>query len=59
MLIQGEPTRLRQVFHNLLQNAVDAQADVAEPRFEIALASDGHEARAARSPTTGRASPRT
>ena len=45
VLIQGEPTRLRQVFHNLIQNAVDAQADVAEPRFEIALASDAHEAR--------------
>ena len=26
VIIQGEPTRLRQVFHNLLQNAVDAQA---------------------------------
>jgi nitrogen fixation/metabolism regulation signal transduction histidine kinase len=35
---QGEPTRLRQVFHNLLQNAVDAQADVAEPRYAISLA---------------------
>jgi len=45
VLIQGEPTRLRQVFHNLIQNAVDAQADVAEPHFEIALASDAHEAR--------------
>src|SRR4051812_10153737 len=46
VFIQGEPTRLRQVFHNLIQNAVDAQADVAEPRFEIALAmSDRHEAR--------------
>ncbi len=28
VIIQGEPTRLRQVFHNLLQNAVDAQAGV-------------------------------
>ncbi len=35
--VQGEPTRLRQVIHNLLQNAVDAQADATEPRFEIAL----------------------
>jgi nitrogen fixation/metabolism regulation signal transduction histidine kinase len=35
--VLAEPTRLRQVFHNLLQNAIDAQADVAEPRFEISL----------------------
>ena len=27
LVIQGEPTRLRQVFHNLLQNAIDAQSD--------------------------------
>jgi nitrogen fixation/metabolism regulation signal transduction histidine kinase len=35
--IHGEPTRLRQVFHNLLQNAIDAQADSDDPHFEIAL----------------------
>jgi nitrogen fixation/metabolism regulation signal transduction histidine kinase len=35
--VQGEPTRLRQVFHNLLQNAVDAQTDVADPRYALAL----------------------
>ncbi len=35
--IQGEPTRLRQVFHNLISNAVDAQADVPHPRFAISL----------------------
>ncbi|MEP6679162.1 MAG: ATP-binding protein, partial [Betaproteobacteria bacterium] len=45
VLILGEPTRLRQVFHNLLQNAVDAQADVANPRFAIALAAVDGEAR--------------
>jgi nitrogen fixation/metabolism regulation signal transduction histidine kinase len=42
--IQGEPTRLRQVFHNLLSNAVDAQADVPDPRFAIALTVAGGEA---------------
>jgi len=36
--IQGEPTRLRQVFHNLLQNAIDAQADVADPVYAFTLA---------------------
>jgi two-component system, NtrC family, nitrogen regulation sensor histidine kinase NtrY len=44
VMIQGEPTRLRQVFHNLLQNAVDAQAGVAEPRIEISLSVQGGEA---------------
>jgi nitrogen fixation/metabolism regulation signal transduction histidine kinase len=42
--IQGEPTRLRQVFHNLLSNAVDAQADVSDPRFAISLNVAGGEA---------------
>jgi two-component system, NtrC family, nitrogen regulation sensor histidine kinase NtrY len=37
LFVQGEPTRLRQVFHNLLQNAVDAQVEVAEPRYDITL----------------------
>ena len=36
-VIHGEPTRLRQVFHNLLQNAIDAQAEAAEPHYDIAL----------------------
>jgi nitrogen fixation/metabolism regulation signal transduction histidine kinase len=41
--IQGEPTRLRQVFHNLISNAVDAQADVPDPRFSITLSVDANE----------------
>jgi len=44
VVVLGEPTRLRQVFHNLLSNAIDAQADVAEPRFAIRLSRDGNEA---------------
>ena len=44
VIVQGEPTRLRQVFHNLLSNAVDAQADVAEPHFAIALSVNNGEA---------------
>ncbi len=42
--IQGEPTRLRQVFHNLISNAVDAQVDVPDPRFAISLAAGDGEA---------------
>ena len=41
--IQGEPTRLRQVFHNLISNAVDAQADVPDPRIAISLDAAGGE----------------
>jgi len=44
VMIQGEPTRLRQVFHNLLQNAVDAQSGSDEPRIDIDLAVQGGEA---------------
>jgi len=33
--IQGEATRLRQVMHNLLQNALDALADTADPALLI------------------------
>jgi nitrogen fixation/metabolism regulation signal transduction histidine kinase len=36
-VVHGEPTRLRQVFHNLIQNAVDAQADVAQPTYEFGI----------------------
>jgi nitrogen fixation/metabolism regulation signal transduction histidine kinase len=42
-VIQGEPTRLRQVFHNLIQNALDAQADVAQPAYEFAIEARGNE----------------
>jgi len=43
LVVQGEPTRLRQVFHNLLQNAIDAQAEMPDPRYQIALESRGEE----------------
>jgi nitrogen fixation/metabolism regulation signal transduction histidine kinase len=33
--VNGEPTRLRQVVHNLLQNALDAQTEQTEPRIDI------------------------
>ena len=59
VIIQGEPTRLRQVFHNLLSNAVDAQADVAEPRFAIALVRERRRGHARRSPTAARVLRRT
>jgi nitrogen fixation/metabolism regulation signal transduction histidine kinase len=42
-IIQGEPTRLRQVFHNLLQNAVDAQADSVTRAYDIAVEIRGSE----------------
>src|SRR5262252_8298904 len=35
LVVLGEPTRLRQVFHNLLQNAIDAQAEAPAPRYDI------------------------
>ena len=43
LVVLGEPTRLRQVFHNLLQNAIDAQSELAEPRYDIALEARGNE----------------
>jgi len=42
-VIHGEPTRLRQVFHNLIQNAIDAQTDVAEPLYEFTVEQRGNE----------------
>jgi nitrogen fixation/metabolism regulation signal transduction histidine kinase len=43
LVIQAEPTRLRQVFHNLLQNAIDAQSDTVEPRYDVTLEARGDE----------------
>ena len=45
VVVQGEPTRLRQVLHNLLQNAVDAQADRPDPSYTIAIETAEGEAR--------------
>jgi nitrogen fixation/metabolism regulation signal transduction histidine kinase len=42
-VIRGEPTRLRQVFHNLIQNAFDAQVDVDHPRYEFVVELRGDE----------------
>jgi len=45
VVVPGEPTRLRQVLHNLLQNAIDAQADRDEKSFVIRLSASDGEAR--------------
>ncbi len=42
-IVLGEPTRLRQVLHNLVQNAVDAQADSPSPAYDIATEIRGRE----------------
>lgn len=44
VMIQGEPTRLRQVFHNLLQNAVDAQSGQDAPQIDVTLTQELGEA---------------
>jgi nitrogen fixation/metabolism regulation signal transduction histidine kinase len=44
VFVQGEPTRLRQVLHNLLQNAIDAQADRADPSYAIGIFAQDREA---------------
>ena len=43
LTVMGEPTRLRQVFHNLLQNAIDAQAESPAPHYDIDLEARGDE----------------
>ena len=43
LFVQGEPTEFfAQVFHNL-QNAIDAQADMADPHYDVALEARGEE----------------
>ncbi len=42
-IVLGEPTRLRQVIHNLIQNAIDAQAESPEAAYDIGLEVRGNE----------------
>jgi nitrogen fixation/metabolism regulation signal transduction histidine kinase len=41
-LVTGDPTLLRQVVHNLLQNAQDALAETEEPQITVETAVDGN-----------------
>ena len=43
--VMADATQLRQVLHNLLANAQDALATVAEPAVEMTVAADGRRAR--------------
>ncbi len=45
VILHGEANRLRQVLHNLLQNAIDAQADSAAPGYRISLSVEEDEGR--------------
>jgi nitrogen fixation/metabolism regulation signal transduction histidine kinase len=45
--VQGDPARLRQVFHNLLQNAEQAVAERADPRITVRTSEAGGAARLA------------
>jgi two-component system, NtrC family, nitrogen regulation sensor histidine kinase NtrY len=42
--IQGDASQLRQVIHNLLQNAGDALADAPEPRIQVLTRREGERA---------------
>jgi len=42
--VRGDPTQLRQVIHNLLQNAQDALAGSAGPRIEVRTERTGNQA---------------